>query len=106
MDAGIRAAREQEARERITEAVNTLAGKWGANVSLDGLNSTHKDPRLRGLFQLEALVPAIESLASFEVPTLEEAEMNRQDIAKIVLAIPGLTNTSAAVIQSWADEAE
>lgn len=92
------------ARERIAAAAESLAGKWGLDLDLTGLHKPHRDPRLRGLFQIEAIAPIIEALDTVQVPVLEERGFSRDEIVDIVLGIPGLTKTSQVAIVKWADE--
>lgn len=99
MDNGTLGAREQTARERATAVAGRLATKLGVEADLvNGLSKTHRDPRYRALFQLEALVPVLEAIET----AVTANEPTRADIADMVLAIPGLTKTSKEAITAWA----
>ena len=105
MDPGIRAAREQQARESIAASVESLAKKHDVDLAiLDGFNNLHRDPRLRGLFQLEALVPILKTLDEAPEPSaLPEHGLTRPQVAEIILTIPDLTKTSQKAINTWAN---
>lgn len=105
MHKGIQAARTQRARESIVSLVVSLVGKHGLEPSMvEGLKKTHRDPELRGLFQLEAIVPVLKALDAIVIPTLEERPLNREEIAAAVADIPNMTKTSLEAIQAWVDE--
>lgn len=57
MHLGTLAAKEQTAREKVLEASQKLASRLNLDTSvIDQLKRTNRDPRVNGLFQLEAVV--------------------------------------------------
>lgn len=57
MHLGTLAAKEQTAREQVLEASQKLASRLNLDTSIiDQLKRTTRDPRVNGLYQLEAIV--------------------------------------------------
>jgi len=72
MDLGSLAKREANARERVLEASQKLASKLHIDAALlELLNRTNRDPRVKGLFQLEAIADILEAVNDAVLPPAE-----------------------------------
>jgi hypothetical protein len=72
MDAGTLGSREIEARNRVLEASQKLASKLHIDAALlELLNRSNRDPRVKALFQLEAIADILEAINDAVLPPAE-----------------------------------
>ena len=72
MDLGSLARREANARDRVLEASQKLASKLQIDAALlELLNRNNRDPRVKGLFQLEAIADILEAVNDAVLPPAE-----------------------------------
>jgi hypothetical protein len=103
MDVGILAGREQIARRRVVELAGQLADQAGVDPTLveQLAQANHRDPRLRQLFQTEALVPLLEAVVG--VNQAPAPALDRPAVAQLILTeLPQLSKTAKEAITEWA----
>lgn len=94
MHKGILAGRLLDARRRIVAAAETAVSQTGLNTQLlDDLRAAQREKRddVRALYEMEAIGPIIEALATGGGDVVTQAE---------ILTIPGLTKTSREAIEA------
>ena len=119
MNVGKLAAREQLANESLMQSVQKMAGMGMVDgESVAGLTAvSHRDPRVKQLFQLEKMAELLAGLANGATATTDvvaelEAQVEGLQSSQLpplnkgdryvalseVLALPGMTKTSLGVI--------